>query len=307
MGLLATVKGLGVAAKVFAVVNAPGLLVAGAILGVGATVYSAWKAGNKANTIIREETRKKGTQLTFGEKAKATWKLWVPVTLEAGLTCLSMGLSYYIHYKRLAQMTQAANLLLATNQELQSKLNYIQETVPEAKEAANKYDAMVACSATTINAESDVGGKDLFYDPFFKLKWWTDYSFMVEAIADLKESFFYSGYVDCKEMYDRFRVRIKDRAKVISMAAWKDDGSLKSNKVPRINIKCQPLLDDDGFPVKGQTMYVLEYLPQDLSMTWEMYECNRPFGIDGPSWEDGDMCEDEYDEIARQATLRPTM
>ena len=307
MGLLATVKGLGVAAKVFAVVNAPGLLVAGAILGVGATVYSAFKAGAKAHEIVREETKKKGAPLTFGEKAKATWKLWVPVTLEAGLTCISMGLSYYIHYKRLAQMTQAANLLLATNQELQSKLNYIQETVPEAKEAIEKYDSRMACSATTVNAECEVGGKDLFYDPFLNVKWWTDYSFMITAIADVKEDFRYSGYVDTKEMYDRFKVKIKDLGKVVCMGGWRDDGSLKSNKVPRINPRCQPLLDDNGFPIKGCTMYVLEYLPPDLSMTWEMYECNRPFGVDGPSWEDADMCEDEYDEIARQAALRPTM
>ena len=34
---------------------------------------------------------------------------------------------------------------------------------------------------------------------------------------------------------------------------------------------------------------------------------NRPYGIDGPAWEDSFICEDEYDEIERQYNARHQM
>lgn len=307
MGILSTIKGIGVAAKVFAVANAPGLLVAGAIVGVGLTVYSAFKAGKKTGKIIREEEQKKKAPLTTGEKAKATWKVWTPVIIEGVLTCTAMGLSYWIHAHRLAQAVQASQILLATNNELQNKLNYISEKHPEITDELAEYDSRVACGAMTTNAESDVSGPDLFYDPFFRVKWWSDYSFMVEAIADSKESFLYSGYLGTQEVYDRFRVKVKDRPKAIGAFSWKDDSCPGSSKVPRINIKCAPMLDENGYPIKGKTMYVLEYNPPDLSTTWDMYSQNRPYGYDGPSWEDSIICEDEYSEIANQYAQRKGM
>lgn len=307
MGLLSVVKGAAVAAKVFAVANAPLLLAGSAVVGVVITAYSAYKAGKKSQQIIAVEERAKGAPLTKKERRKKTWRLWLPIVVMAVLTIFGVGASYYIQYKRLAYMTEACNLLMATNQELQYKLDKVIEKYPEAQGVVDEIDRQLASNAAMVNATCDVGGKDLFYDPFFKIKWWTDYSFMIEAIADIKESFLYSGYTDTKEMYDRFHVEIKDRPQVINMAAWKDENCPGSSKVPRINIRTQPLLDDNGLPVKGQTMYVLCYNPPDTSVVWDMYHVNRPYGIDGPAWEDSIICEDEYKEIERQYNARQQM
>jgi hypothetical protein len=307
MGLLSVVKGAAVAAKVFAVANAPLLLAGSAVVGVVVTAYSAYKAGKKSQQIIAVEERSKGAPLTKKERRKKTWRLWLPIVVMAILTIFGVGASYYIQYKRLAYMTEACNLLMATNQELQYKLDKVIEKYPDAQGVVDEIDKQIYCSETVVNAESEVSGTDLFYDPFFKIKWWSSYDYVVEAIADIKESFLYSGYADTREMYDRFKVKLKDRGEVVNMPAWKDDSCPGSSKVPRINLRPMPLLDDHGIPIKGQTMYVLCYNPPDVSANWDMYHMNRPYGIDGPAWEDSFICEDEYDEIERQYNARHQM
>lgn len=307
MGLLSVVKGAAVAAKVFAVANAPLLLAGSAVIGVVVTAYSAYKAGKKSQQIIAVEERSKGASLTKKERRKKTWRLWLPIVVMAVLTIFGVGASYYIQYKRLAYMTEACNLLMATNQELQYKLDKVIEKYPDAQGVVDEIDKQISCSETVVNAESEVSGTDLFYDPFFKIKWWSSYDYVVEAIADIKESFLYSGYADTRELYDRLKVKLKDRGEVVNMPAWKDDSCPGSSKVPRINLRPTPLLDDHGIPIKGQTMYILCYNPPDVSTNWDMYHMNRPYGIDGPAWEDSFICESEYDEIERQYNTRRQM
>lgn len=311
MGILSAIKGFGIAAKVFAVTNAPGLLVAGAIVGVGVTVWSAFKAGRKAERIIQQETQKKGDELTTKEKVKATWSVWVPVVIEGTLTCASMGLSYYIHAHRLAQMTQMANLLMASNKELQSRLDKLAEKHPEIAKEINESVLQDKVNRATVNARSRHGGNDLIYDPNTGLMWWDDYSHIQTCIADSKESYWCSGLLDQKELYDRFDIDPSSLPnglpRQIYALAWVADECPSTNKVPRINTRVMFKCDAAGRKIDGSMVYVLEYFCPSLSPTWSHDELHRPYGIDLPAWEDNIDCEDDYEAIARQMRARPAM
>ena len=302
MSVFTLVKGAIVAAKVFAVANAPLLLAGSAVVGVCVTAYSAYKAGKKAQQVLQVKTKEKGEPLTTKEKAKYTWRLWAPVVVEGILTIAGISASYYIQARRLAYMTEVANLALATSNELQYKLDKVIEKYPEAQSIVNDIDREKAATGV-VNGKriivSEVPGNDVFYDPMSGLMWYGDYSNMVSCIADAKEDYYHCGYLSNHELLRRFGIPEKEIPRLVKFLAWSTDYDEHSCRVPRINLICSPLLDDTGAPIKGCTMYIVSYVPANTSFTYDQADFNRELGMDGSPWEDSIMVEDEYDEIAR--------
>jgi hypothetical protein len=160
MGILSTVTATATTAfkvaKTFAVVNSPIILLGAAAVGVISTAVIAWKAGKKSSLVLGKAKKEKGSDLTTGEKVKATWKLWVPVVVAIILTFVGMAGSYYIENCRLAEMTATANALLTRNNELMYAI----------EEADKLSDGKVKPEVTKQLIENNTGllGNNEWYD-----------------------------------------------------------------------------------------------------------------------------------------------
>lgn len=302
MSFISTVKAFGLAAKAFAVVNSPFLLVGAGIVGTGLAVYHAFKAGEKAEAIISAETRAKGAPLSFKEKWHVTWKLVIPVSLEFALAVASTITGTVILNRRLHSMTALADAAIAARNEAQHKLDQITEKHPELKD-----ELVTSVKPGKHFVKCGIPGNDVFHDPFLDIWWKSDYSAMQTAAAQFQESFFNSCYSTGEELYKRFH--IEKIPPVASTYAWSSEDFDDSDsydiaynppsRVPTVRFVTRPLCDENGKTIPEETVYEVLYFPSggsfDLCENW----INRRLDLQIPSFEPTIDCYSELDLTKR--------
>ena len=312
MNLWTTVKGWAVAAKAFAVLNSPYILVGAGIIGTGIAVYHAYKNGKKAKEVITAKEVEKGDKLTKKETWDCTWKLLIPVVAEFVLSsgCIVFGM--VIEAKRLAEMAMVAEAALAARNEAQRELDYILEKHPETKKTLQEIKKSPVLNNDII-AHSTYGGTDIFYDPLTKLTWIGDYQQHQSAIALFQEAFFRTGYSTPEELFERFGLRREtDIPLTAALLAWNEgdcdydqyyDIDSCGRKVPNISFVTRPLLDSEGKAIPGKTMYMLVYFPSGASFEMDKESIMRRLPLQVDSFEPALDCYSELDEIKRMKAV----
>ena len=308
MNLLGTVKGWAVAAKAFAVVNSPYILVGAGIVGAGIAIYHAWHNGKKAKEVITEKTIEKGEKLTKKETWDCTWKLLVPVIAEFVLSsgCIIFGM--VIEAKRLAELAAVAEAALAARNQAQKELDYILDKHPECKKTLEEIQKSPLIN-TNVIPHSSFGGTDIFYDPLTKLTWIGDYKQHQTAIALFQEAFFKTGYATTEELFERFGLRREtDIPLNTALLAWNesdrdnnDDYDLNEcgRKVPNISFIPRPLRNSEGKVIPNKTMYMLIYFPSGESFELDKESIMRRLPLQVDAFESALDCYSELDEIKR--------
>ena len=143
------------------------------VLLTGATTLLAVKQTPKAMESIKEESRRKGRDLRFFEKAKVSWKHYIlPAATEVlGLTCLFLG-------KRIDLKATGAALALADSSQklLKTYTEKVVEEIGEKKEEEIRQATVK--ERTKESPEVVVGSEDCclfdgdawYYDPLFGKK-----------------------------------------------------------------------------------------------------------------------------------------
>ena len=151
------------------------ILTALSIIGVGTTVYTAHQDTIKAEHVlddVRYEYRKKGIyhKFTLEEKARLTWKCYIPTAISAVSTAGCIAGSHYCSHKQKEAISSAYTLSQMTLQEYQKK---VIEKIGEKKErdireeAYNEVAKRQAPMCMDINSNDviDTGhGNTLIYD-----------------------------------------------------------------------------------------------------------------------------------------------
>lgn len=305
MSFISTVKAFGLAAKAFAVVNSPFLLVGAGIVGTGLAVYHAFKAGEKAEQIITAETKAKGAPLTFKEKWHVTWKLVIPVSLEFALAVASTITGTVILNRRLHSMTALADAAIAARNEAQHKLDQITEKHPELKE---ELTASTPNSKFWVHAKC--GGTDKFHDKLSGLYWIGDYGQHNTAIADYKENYFKMGYSVIEELFQRFTIEDKNIPKMTALLCHSEDDeerdfylepieSRSIRAVPDVYFVATKVKDENGQVIPGEVIYELEYFPSGPSFEMDKDEFMRRLDLQNRTFEPAVDTFTEVDEIRR--------
>lgn len=144
--------------------QSPIILAGTAIVGVGTTAVLASKAGIRANDILKEKRNEKGEELSASEMVQATWKVYVPTVISAGLTIGAIVASSAISQKRQAALASLYALSEGALKEYQEKVE--KELGP--KQAQHILDEVNADKVRNDTAPWDVDalptGKVLCYD-----------------------------------------------------------------------------------------------------------------------------------------------
>lgn len=113
-------KGL-VVTRNFAITKSPIILAIVATGGVVATGFMAYRAGIKAEHILKNLEEDKGEPLTIQEELVSTWKVWVPPVISGGLTIAAIIGSVAISEKRRAALASLYTISEAALKEYQDK------------------------------------------------------------------------------------------------------------------------------------------------------------------------------------------
>ena len=159
-------------AKRWSLKHSPELLTALGISGMVGAIYTAVKETPKAQQRIAEAEEAKGEELTFVEKTKATWKVYVPTVVMAGVSiaCIVGGTS--VNLKRNTALATAYTLAEQSVNELQDKYTDLKKKVHEQKdisEEAPKAQEKTASKqepAMTSELVIQRTGEELFMDGF---------------------------------------------------------------------------------------------------------------------------------------------
>lgn len=125
-------KGIALTGNIL-VKQSPIILAGTAIVGVGATGFLAYKAGLKANEVIKYAEEEKGEALTVQETIQTGWKLWIPPVASGALTVGAIVASTAISEKRRAALAGLYALSETALKEYQDK---VEETYGPKKEQA---------------------------------------------------------------------------------------------------------------------------------------------------------------------------
>lgn len=136
--LVAARKGLAVTSN-FIVKQSPIILAGTAIVGVGTTGYLAYKAGLKADEVIKAAEEAKGEPLTTQEKVQTGWKLWIPPVASGVMTVGAIVASSAISQKRQAALAGLYAMSETALKEYQGKVEekYGPKKEQEIRDAVN--------------------------------------------------------------------------------------------------------------------------------------------------------------------------
>lgn len=159
-------------AKRWSLKHSPELLTALGISGMVGAIFTAVKETPKAQQRIAEAEEDKGEELTFVEKAKATWKVYVPTVVMAGVSiaCIVGGTS--VNLKRNTALATAYTLAEQSVSELQDKYTDLKKKVHEQKdiseEAPKTQEKTAGKQEPAMTSELVIQrtGEELFMDGF---------------------------------------------------------------------------------------------------------------------------------------------
>lgn len=136
--IVAARKGLAVTSN-FIVKQSPIILAGTAIVGVGTTGYLAYKAGLKADEVIKAAEEEKGEPLTTQEKIQTGWKLWIPPVASGVMTVGAIVASSAISQKRQAALAGLYAMSETAMKEYQAKVEekYGSKKEQEIRDAVN--------------------------------------------------------------------------------------------------------------------------------------------------------------------------
>lgn len=183
-----------------------------AVGGVVATAVAAAKAAPKAEEALddlREVTldeNARPVKPSLPQKAKATWKIWLPTVVSGGLTIGSIILAHSLHTKRYAALM---GLYVAGNQAFQelkeaieesSATNKVKEEIKEkaSEKAAARIDAK---QPEGFQAASAFGGGTLFYDALIGRPFYSDIDTIDRAVNRFNQGLLHHDYSCLNEFY----------------------------------------------------------------------------------------------------------
>lgn len=135
-------------AEVFTKKKSPGLLAGAAIIGVVTTVYSAYKAGLRADKILEEHRKdmadchpddKEAKRAVVGETVKKMAPVIAPTLIMGGATIACIAGSHSVSSRRIAALSAAYSLSESTVKNLTNKM----EDILGEKKARSVRDAIM--------------------------------------------------------------------------------------------------------------------------------------------------------------------
>lgn len=144
--------------------NSPMIFLAANIALIGLTVYTTYKATKKTEKIIDEKEKEKGEPLTTKEKAKATWKEWVPVAVAATSAAGCAIASNHIMNTRVDGALATAAFYETKYKDVKKSLTNVMEgtTEEEKKEKADKAEAKASAERVTPDKKEESEIEDAY-------------------------------------------------------------------------------------------------------------------------------------------------
>lgn len=180
--------------------NAPLLLTASAVTGVVTTAVLAAKAAPRAEEVIAR--KEKLFVLTKTDKAKLTWKIYLPAVISGGLTISCVVLAHYTHKKRYAALMGVYALGQKAFEEYRES---VEEVVSKKdKENINESASKKALDRTEEDFETHLynhGDQQVVYDNFSGRYFKADLESLRSAENQFNSNLIGHGYGTLNELY----------------------------------------------------------------------------------------------------------
>lgn len=247
-------------AEVFTKKNSPAILTSLAIVGVISTAYSAYKAGTRANKILktyREDMRdchpddKGAKRAVMGETAKKMIPVLAPPVIMGGTTIACIVGSHSVSSKRIAVLSAAYNLSESTVKNLNGKM---EEMLGEKKARAVKDAIMkdklkadsekdrkiLSDNSMVIPSNGTVLCKDLYSGRLF----YSNAEKIQQAIAKCSIDIVSDMYISLNEFYDAIDSPQLERIPMGDDLGW----NIEDTQDGKLPITLTALLTDDNKP-----------------------------------------------------------
>lgn len=223
--------------------HAPALLTGAGAVGLVGTAFLTGKASFEAAEVIREaqaleDLNEKSHPLELKEKAKLTWKLYVPA---AGVGVGSIGciiMSNRISSKRIAAVAAAYTITEKAYSEYKDK---VEETFGKNKERKVRddiaQDRVSAHPAERVYVARD-GGEHLCYEKYMGHYTRSSVEGLNALRNEINEDLLQSDYVSLSSWYGPLGIPVTAASDTLG---WRADGGL-------IELDISTVLSDDGEP-----------------------------------------------------------
>lgn len=283
-------KAITKAVRRTAVAKAPMLLAISTGIGMLALAAVAYEAGKKAAPIIAEKEEELGRPLTKGEEIKATAKCWGPVLGTLVASEATNYLSYKIGDNRLSQMTSAANIFLARNNELRQELDELYHEAPElVSDVTSKHvdpehpgkippkpTKIVELGERTLTAQEECDiyktgyGMDLFYDAFTGVMFYSSVQEVQSGIMRYQRQWINSKFgLKVSDFYKDLHVM--RGGMMLEASGYPKAGKTKYDmyEVPAIDLEYRTFTIEDPVtkelkPDNAEGYYVIMYFPTGI-------------------------------------------
>lgn len=247
-------------AEVFTRRNSPVILTGLAIVGVISTAYAAYKAGPRADEILkryREDMKdchpndKEAKRAVAGEAVKSMIPVMAPPVIMGGTTIACIIGSHTASSRRIAALSAAYTLSESTVKNLNSKMvemlgekktRAIKDSIMKDKLAADSEKDRKAIESGNFVFPSDgtVLCKDLYTGKLFH----SNAEKIKQAIAKCSYDIVSDMYVSLNDFYDAIDSRDLERTQMGEDLGW----SIDDTQNGRLPIILTALLTDDGKP-----------------------------------------------------------
>ena len=188
--------------------NSNYILAAGAVIGLGATVYFVAKGQMRADEILAKRKEEADPEieevLTKKELLKMTWKCYIPAAISTGATLFCIVGSTYISAKQIAALTASVAAIRASRDQLEQAIRekYGDEALVELKKKMTLFKPEKEVVIIKTTAE-ETGNGDLLCFEGYSGRWFRSSPEAVKkAIDELEDQI---RRYDCASLNDFYR------------------------------------------------------------------------------------------------------
>lgn len=218
--------------------NSPAILTAIGVVGIVGTVVVTHRATLKADEILRQDdlTRVPGSEPhTLQEKARLTWKAYLPVVAVASLSVAAVVGAQYVNTKRMAALMAGYVALESKHEEYKDKvLELVGKKKAEAIDEALYQDMANSAQIGGVNIQAgDVPCIDILSGRPFS----SNMESLRKAQNDINELILHGDQPSVSELYARLGL---DTNKMSDAFGWNDENMCE--------MKFTTVLDEKGVP-----------------------------------------------------------